>query len=664
MNNMTKVTLSEINDDYVIQYDESAGNRKLMKTSIFLDGIQGVSYARNDGTFIVSVDGLDEYAVGTVLDNILHFLESADVDILLDKNVESVLASKASFDEESEKTLNRLVQAKVTEIEDDSSFQSFCSFCDKTLKITLRDYQYKSAYLLSIGKGGFDFSVPGAGKTIITYAAYAYLKAKNIVDKILVIGPSNAFNAWYEEYETCFGEMPDFTNLSFESTKNCKIYLNASGKNHTEISFINYDKVRLTGESLSNFLCSNKALLIIDEAHKVKNPNAAVTQAICEVTKYASSRIILTGTPMPNGYEDLSSLFYIFSPFKDIIPYRYDQLKRFTQKGATEKDITRIKDSINPFYSRISKKYLVERGELQNPVFKIVKCKMDENQIDLYEKLNSFVGKLKDDVDEDLLAYLKKAMLIRKMQISANPALLKKSIVSSMDELKEEYAQYSGADNSDINQLILADKKITAEFAASEIVRMISAYEQGLVQTNKNLTAVKIAEELLNAGKQVLIWDIFVANMNVLRDLLISQLRVNVEIINGSVSGQDRQDAIARFRKGSSKILLANPSTLAESISLHKVCQNAIYVNRNFNAAQFIQSKDRIHRINMPEGTTATYYFIENEDSVDVAIHERLELKENRMLAILDADDIEIGGSELEDGSIMSTEDIDLSYMR
>ena len=301
---------------------------------------------------------------------------------------------------------------------------------------------------------------------------------------------------------------------------------------------------------------------------------------------------------------------------------------------------------------------------MQNPVFKIVKCKMDENQIDLYEKLNSFVGKLKDDVDEDLLAYLKKAMLIRKMQISANPALLKKSIVSSMDELKEEYAQYSGADNSDINQLILADKKITAEFAASEIVRMISAYEQGLVQTNKNLTAVKIAEELLKAGKQVLIWDIFVANMNVLRDLLISQLRVNVEIINGSVSGQDRQDAIARFRKGSSKILLANPSTLAESISLHKVCQNAIYVNRNFNAAQFIQSKDRIHRINMPEGTTATYYFIENEDSVDVAIHERLELKENRMLAILDADDIEIGGSELEDGSIMSTEDIDLSYMR
>jgi hypothetical protein len=66
----------------------------------------------------------------------------------------------------------------------------------------------------------------------------------------------------------------------------------------------------------------------------------------------------------------------------------------------------------------------------------------------------------------------------------------------------------------------------------------------------------------------------------------------------------------------------------------------------------------------MPSGTTATYYFLLNDDSVDICIDERLTLKENRMLAILDADDITVGGSELEDGSIMSEQDIENSYMR
>lgn len=111
-------------------------------------------------------------------------------------------------------------------------------------------------------------------------------------------------------------------------------------------------------------------------------------------------------------------------------------------------------------------------------------------------------------------------------------------------------------------------------------------------------------------------------------------------------------------------VLLANPATLAESISLHKVCQNAIYVNRNFNAAQFIQSKDRIHRINMPAGTTAHYYFIMNENSVDEYIDEKLYTKERRMLAVLDADDIVLGGAAMEDTSIMSEDDIENGYLR
>ena len=41
----------------------------------------------------------------------------------------------------------------------------------------------------------------------------------------------------------------------------------------------------------------------------------------------------------------------------------------------------------------------------------------------------------------------------------------------------------------------------------------------------------------------------------------------------------------------------SNPASTAESISLHEVCNHALYLDRNYNAAQFLQSQDRMHRL-------------------------------------------------------------------
>lgn len=187
-------------------------------------------------------------------------------------------------------------------------------------------------------------------------------------------------------------------------------------------------------------------------------------------------------------------------------------------------------------------------------------------------------------------------------------------------------------------------------------MRVINQYAGESITTAKNRQAVELTRRLVNQGHKVLVWEIFVDNMNTLKKLIEQETGCSVEIINGTVKGQERQEAINRFRNGDSMVLIANPATLAESISLHRVCQNAIYVNRNFNAAQFIQSKDRIHRINMPHGTTATYYFLMNSNTVDDSVGEKLAIKEQRMLAILD-DDIQIGGYEFEDNSFMSNKD-------
>lgn len=643
---------------------DALSGRAAMKFNIYLNAMKDATIKNEDGRARICYSNEDEYIEAKSIKDIIAFLETCKAEVSLDDDTRNLLDR---YQELETSSINRVEALRAIKTNDESaqhSFEEFCSFCDHTLVISLRDYQYKSAFLLGTGEGGFDFSVPGAGKTIITYAAYAFLKEKNVVNSIFVIGPSSAYNAWYEEFKTCFGRFPEFENLASETTKDCRLYLEASEQHHKEITFINIDKIRLLRQDILVFLSKKKSMLIIDEGHKIKNPNAAATEAALEISKNATSRIILTGTPMPNGYEDLYSLTEVLSPYKQILPYKYNQLKNMTKNGASEGEMTRIHESLDPYYSRISKKYLVAKGELLPYEISRISCEMNDEQQTLYDRLNEFCGKLSDDIDEDFLMNLKKAILIRKMQISANPSLLKNSIISSMDELREEYIEYAEKNGSKINNLAKADRELSQQLAESKIVKLINMFERGEIETNKNRTATELTYKLVSDGKKVLVWDIFVKNMDVLKTMIERRICKPVELINGTISGDERQQAIKRFREGNSMVLLANPATLAESISLHRVCQNAIYVNRNFNATQFIQSKDRIHRINMPEGTTAHYYFIENTDSIDAVISERLDNKEKRMLKILDADDISIGGAEMEDTSIMSDQDVLASYAR
>ena len=51
------------------------------------------------------------------------------------------------------------------------------------------------------------------------------------------------------------------------------------------------------------------------------------------------------------------------------------------------------------------------------------------------------------------------------------------------------------------------------------------------------------------------------------------------------------------------KVIITNPHTLAESVSLHKSCHDAVYVELNFNLSQYLQSRDRIHRLGIPSNT-------------------------------------------------------------
>ena len=109
----------------------------------------------------------------------------------------------------------------------------------------------------------------------------------------------------------------------------------------------------------------------------------------------------------------------------------------------------------------------------------------------------------------------------------------------------------------------------------------------------------------------------------------------------------NREIRIERFKNDSAcNVLIANPSSLAESISLHKHCHHAIYVDRTFNGAHYMQSLDRIHRVGLEPNSKTRYDIIQSGRSIDQTIHERLITKQQNMEAFLNRRTLDVYASE------------------
>lgn len=126
----------------------------------------------------------------------------------------------------------------------------------------------------------------GLGKTVQALMAGAALGVP--LSHTLVVCPASAVENWRHECLMWCGE---------------------------EAKIQSYDNLRLHGPII------HPELLIVDEAHYVKNPKAKRTQAVMEVGRRTRYCFMLSGTPMPNDAGELFVPLQLLRP--DIIPWEY-----------------------------------------------------------------------------------------------------------------------------------------------------------------------------------------------------------------------------------------------------------------------------------------------------------------------------------------------------
>ncbi len=516
-------------------------------------------------------------------------------------------------------------------------FDKFQEVIKKTLTRKLYPLQLLSSFHMAFAQNSCNFAVPGAGKTSIVYGAYAFLKSlpkedPRHVNKLLVVGPLSSFAPWENEFSECFGYKPNSFRMSGDNEISIKQKLeHLYSPNSPELTLIFHGGVDRFQNDIIDFLKRNKTMVVVDEAHRIKNPEGVWGRSVTEISKEAVSRVILTGTPVPNGYQDIFNLYKFIYPFKfkEILKFHYHNLEDMTNNNSPESQrVQELKDNISPYFIRIKK------NDLKLPPIeeKYIPVEMDSHQREIYDFIESqYLPHFKENNSATVKDILNRAKLIRLRQASTNPSLLSKTLKDSLEsnELTGEF---------DPNAIFTTD---TDEFVNdSEFFNKIINYPA--VETPKKFRSILslLLEEIFPENEKVIIWTIFIQNAKELKTYL-NQNDIESKLLIGEIPQDEREKTIKAFNdplNNDFKVIIANPFSVAESISLHKGCHNAIYLERDYNCSNFIQSKDRIHRVGLDENQLTKYFYILSKDSIDEVINDRLRLKIERMEEIINDD--------------------------
>lgn len=309
-----------------------------------------------------------------------------------------------------------------------------------------------------------------------------------------------------------------------------------------------------------------------------------------------------------------------------------NQLRDITAVGDQAR-VERLINNISPYFIRIRKSDLNIPPATINPPIVVPMGEYQRRIYDFIEKkyMDAMMGEGEPDLSSKFKAALAQARMIRLMQAASDPAMLRTPLFEFMEDDECPAEAYQAVDDADLLKSIM-------EYEAIET-------------PSKYLAVERLVNQITKDGGKVVIWATFIHTIHGIKEYLESKgircqelygaIPVEKEGANDDSEEQilTREKIVRAFQSEDCpfKVIIANPFAVAESISLHKACHNAIYLERSFNAAHFVQSKDRIHRYGLKAGTKTNYYYILSEDSIDETIDIRLAEKEQRMTEIMES---------------------------
>jgi len=464
----------------------------------------------------------------------------------------------------------------------------------------LKPFQERDlAHVLALSHGA-NFSVPGAGKTAVAYALYAAEHERGRIERLLVVAPLSAFDAWFTEAIACFEPAPRVARFERKIPK-CDVLL------------ITYQRLVTRYEEIAAWVIDRPCQVILDEGHRMKRGRTGEWGTSClDLSHLAIRRDILTGTPAPQHPTDFIALLDFLWPHQamQILPRAAQQV------DPSDRVMADLSRRLKPLFARTRKDEL----GLDPPKLRVELVEMKPLQAEIYAALRQRMRHaLAASHDHATLARMGH-VVVYLLEAASNPALLASALSDSAPSQVRWPPQPLPPGSS------LAQKVV--DYGAHEVPRKFE----------KLVTMVAANADV---GRKTLVWSNFVANLKELSTRIL--LPYQPALIYGAIPSGDedadyvtREYELKRFRGDPNcQVLLANPAAMSEGVSLHEDCHDAIYIDRTFNAGQYLQSIDRIHRLGLKPGTETRITFLVSVSTIDEVVDSRVRTKAERLATML-----------------------------
>ena len=384
------------------------------------------------------------------------------------------------------------------------------------------------------------FHEQGLGKTKIAIdLALSWLQS-DTVDTVFVVTKKSLVQNWRREVS---GHCHITPHILSGNRRQNGISLNSP----VLLYVTNYEVISTNARTFRLFLHTCRVGCILDESHKIKNPDAALTRTFLDLAPSFDRRVIMTGTPAANRPYDIWSQIQ-FLDGGEALGGTFDEFRqemdlpgRAADPAAYGARLTTIHRRLAAFAVRETKgtagihlpEKTITAHEVELPPWQMATYAAYRDEL-AYEYNIDGVPEV-DDVE----SLLKR--LLRLVQCASNPALIDR-------RFDREPGKYG----------LLLDmcRKFTPD-------------------------------------SKVIIWTGFVDNVDWLAAKLAQFRPVR---IHGALPITERDKAIDAFTTSSNLVLIATPGAAKEGLTLTSA-NHAIFFDRGFSLDDYLQAQDRIHRI-------------------------------------------------------------------
>ena len=459
---------------------------------------------------------------------------------------------------------------RVIEIQEEGLAQTGSEYWDNLLA----PHQGIAANCMTVDglKGLCLFDEQGTGKTLSAIAAFDLMREKGEIDILLIVAQKSMLGTWQEEFKKFSLHPYSITEVGGSAeTKFEKL------ATHSDVYVLNYESVGQMSIPVKSLAIDHKAMLVVDESYFVKNPDARRSAAVRSLRSVCEKAFVLCGTPAPNRPEDIINQFDVADD-----GYTFIGFKLTGNVDIDRQQILNRIDERGVFLRRTKSEVLVQ---LPTKKFDILEADMSSKQRLLYEKAKYDLVLYLRNLDNtsfrrNLAAYFQRRAAL--LQICVSPRMIDKTY----DEVPGKYAELD------------------------EVVK--SVVDKG--------------------GRKIVIWSVYTRSID---ELTARYQEYGLVRIDGTVgSSSKRTDLVRAFQTDPAiKIFVGNPAAAGAGLTLHAASES-VYVSFSNQAAHYMQSLDRIHRMGQM-APDVRYYLIICRDSIEEAELRRLSRKERMQRDLL-----------------------------